>query len=29
MTLHGYGVIKCVGELSGGRVRLGAGTLGG
>ena len=25
--LHGYGVIKCVGELSGGRVRLGAGTL--
>lgn len=25
--LHGYGVIKAVRELSGGRVRLGAGTL--
>jgi DNA-binding PadR family transcriptional regulator len=25
--LHGYGVAKCAGELSGGRVRLGAGTL--
>ena len=25
--LHGYGVAKCAGELSDGRVRLGAGTL--
>jgi DNA-binding PadR family transcriptional regulator len=25
--LHGYGVMKSVGELSDGRVRLGAGTL--